>query len=438
MHFELGIKHGMKLPFEGKVAGLVLGLAVFASAQLAMRAAADPLPGNWTTFRLNPSNNVVLDGTLDATWEAVTGGGISSSPTVSGNTLFIDNNAGFLNAIDLHSGRLLWRFHAANKLMSAPLLYDGLVIVGEGDETSASPVHNGPTYVGGGPSALLAFDQKTGRLAWSTAVAGSAMPTGAIIDGLLVEHNGAGWLTAVDPRTGKIRYTKYLNSIASMTDAVPIGSGRFLTLGVLDNAAFEVRAGDGSVVWRTPFSGAGSGMGDCPPVADGIRMYCDYVMPQSPGPYTTIGRPAVEHAYAIDLSTGKKLWDVGLQHGILPPRNEAAIPMLMDGVLYFGSSIAPWMHAADPATGHIVWQTKTHGPVKGGIVGADGVIYFGDLTGYLWALDAKTGAVIGDRLMPDGFNVGSPIVVGHTLIIGSKTGSVYALPLTTIRSSHDG
>jgi hypothetical protein len=33
--------------------------------------------------------------------------------------------------------------------------------------------------------------------------------------------------------------------------------------------------------------------------------------------------------------------------------------------------------------------------------------------------------------------VGSPIIVGSTLIIGSKTGTVYAVPLQSIRTSHD-
>jgi outer membrane protein assembly factor BamB len=427
----------MKMPFKGKLVGLVLGLAALAFFRAAGPVLADPTPENWTTFRLNPSNNVVLDGSLETTWKITTGGGISSSPTVSGDTMYIDNNIGNLAAVDLQTGRVLWQFHAANKLMSAPLLYHGLVIVGEGDEMSASPVHNGPTYVGGGPSALLAFDQRTGQLKWSTAVAGSAMPTGAIIDGVLVEHNGAGWLTALDPLTGKIRYAKFLKSVASMTDALPVGSGRFVTVGVIDNAAFVMQASDGSVVWRTPFSGAGSGMGDCPPVSDGARVYCDYMMPQSPGPYTTIGSPGVQHAYAIDLATGKKVWDIALQHGIVPPRNEAAIPLLMNGTLYFGSSVAPWMHAIDTATGHVVWQMKTHGSVKGGLVDVDGVIYFGDSKGYLWALSAKSGVVIGDKLMGSGFNVGSPIVIGRTLIIGSTIGTVYALPLATIRSSHD-
>jgi polyvinyl alcohol dehydrogenase (cytochrome) len=95
------------------------------------------------------------------------------------------------------------------------------------------------------------------------------------------------------------------------------------------------------------------------------------------------------------------------------------------------------MHAIDATSGMLVWEQPTRGVVKGGLVAVDGVIYFGDYGGYLWALEAKTGRVIGDKLMHTPFNVGSPIVVGRTLIIGSDSGSVIAVPLTTIRSSHD-
>jgi polyvinyl alcohol dehydrogenase (cytochrome) len=95
------------------------------------------------------------------------------------------------------------------------------------------------------------------------------------------------------------------------------------------------------------------------------------------------------------------------------------------------------MHALDASNGLTVWEMPTRGAVKGGVVAIGGIVYFGDLGGYLWALDAKTGRLMGDKFMHTSFNVGSPIVVGKTLIIGSDSGSVIAVPLATIRSSHD-
>jgi outer membrane protein assembly factor BamB len=266
---------------------------------------------------------------------------------------------------------------------------------------------------------------------------GSAMPTPAIINGILVHHDGAGFITGLNPATGDKRYSRSIGSMASMTAMLPIGEGDFITAGVGSNAVWRFHADDGSLVWRSSFSRGASGIGDCPQVTDGTRVFCDYIAPVLPDTTTVIGNLAVERVYALGVANGEAMWDIALEGASLPIRNEAAIPMLADGVLYLGSAIAPWMHAVDATTGMLVWEMPTRGPVKGGIVDVDGVIYFGDLGGYLWAMDAKTGRVVGDKLMHTPFNVGSPIVVGKTLIIGSDSGAVIAVPLATIRASHD-
>ncbi len=87
-----------------------------------------------------------------------------------------------------------------------------------------------------------------------------------------------------------------------------------------------------------------------------------------------------------------------------------------------------WTRGPESADG----QLKIDAPAKGGIAAVGGEIYFGDESGMLWAVDAARGRPLGRKRMPDGFNVGSPIVVGKTLIIGSKKGYVFAVPLKDI------
>ena len=391
----------------------------------------------WTQFRMGPQNNAVVDGTLETAWRLETGGQISASPTIVDGTLYIGNNSGKLYAVDLTNGTVLWTARVPNPLMSAPLIYGDLVIVGEGDPTSRTSSPSEPVMVGQGPSALIAFDRATGTMRWQTPLSGSAMPTPAIIDGLLVNHDGAGWVNGMDPATGEKRYAHWIGSMASMSAALPVGEGDFVTTGVGSNAAFRLHADGGAIVWRSAFSRGASGIGDCPPVTDGVRIYCNYVSPVWPDLSTVIGNLTVQRAYALRVTDGAPIWDVALESGALPIRNEAAIPLLADGLLFFGSAIAPWMHALDPATGTLVWEIPTRGAVKGGAVDVDGVVYFGDLGGYLWAVDAKSGRVLGDKDLHAPFNVGSPIVAGQTLIVGSDGGSLIALPLAAIRSGHD-
>jgi outer membrane protein assembly factor BamB len=395
-------------------------------------------PDQWTQFRLQNSNNVAVSGTLQTSWHRATGGAFSSSPVIAGGVLYIGDNKGLLSALDPRTGRVIWTYRAANPLMSAPIVYGSTVIVGEGDENSpngSSPSH--PILVGKPPSALIALDRRTGRVVWKVRLEGSGMPTPAIVDGILVHHNGAGHVLGIDPDTGSVLYDLNLHSYASMVAALPMPGGRFVTSGIDKNAVWMLNARSGSVVWQTDFSPVASGLGDCPPVSDGARIFCNYVMPPSSAIPVQTERYAVFRAYALDAKTGKKLWDTLLEGGILPKRNEAAIPLYANGIVYMGSSLSPTVHALDPKTGRVLWRVHTHGPVKGGIVDAGGTLYFGDLGGYLWAVDAKSGAVIGARNMNTPFNVGSPIVAGQTLIIGSKGGQILALPLSQIRSSRD-
>ena len=90
--------------------------------------------------------------------------------------------------------------------MSAPLVYNDLVIVGEGDPTSRSASPSEPVMVGQGASALIGFDRCSGNVRWQTTVSGSAMPTPAIIGGTLIEHDGAGWINGLDPASGEMRF----------------------------------------------------------------------------------------------------------------------------------------------------------------------------------------------------------------------------------------
>jgi outer membrane protein assembly factor BamB len=391
---------------------------------------------DWTQFR-GPDNNVVIPGKLETSWRVETGGQISASPTVVDGILYLGNNNGRLYAIDPSNGHAFWTFTTQSPLMSAPIVYGDLVIVGEGDANSMGSSPPEPIKVGQGPSSLIALDRHSGHLRWKRAIGGSGMPTPAIINGVLIQHNGGGWVGGYDPATGNRKFAHHLESVASMSAILPLGSDQFVTTGVGTNAVWKMNATNGAVLWSSTFPHGASGIGDCPPATDGARIYCDYVVPVPPDTGTQVGRPAMQRIFAIDVGTGAKLWDVEAERGTLGPRNEAAIPLFTNGVVVAGSALVGVVHGLDAATGRTLWTLKTRGPVKGGAVAVDGTVYFGDFGGYLWAVDAQTGQVVGDRSTDTRFNVGSPIVYGKTLIDGSDTGAIVAMPLQTIRDSHD-
>lgn len=391
----------------------------------------------WHAFRLNPQlQAVVHDPTVPQSvrWRVSANGGMSSSPTYGNGTIYVGSNGGFLSAIDYRTGFVRWRFRADNEIMSAPLLDGDTVIVSSGDEQSR--VWDPPHYVvlGSGPSTLYGIDAHTGRERWHLGIAGTGMPTGVIAGGLYIHVNGTGTMLALDPLTGRVRWRTNIASSSAMTALVDLEDGTILGSGGFPNAVYRVRARDGSVVWNHRFPDCAAAFTDQPVAADAQRVYGGYLKLQTPNPRCFgVRAEGVQHAYALDLRTGKSLWDRVLSEGEVPSRNEGAIPLVHNGTVYMGSSVAPEMHALDGATGRLLWKRRVRGAVKSGSVIVGEKQYFGDLGGMLWALDAEHGTIRGRLREGLPFNVGSPIVVNRTLIIGSRDGTVLAIPIDTVR-----
>lgn len=351
--------------------------------------------------------------------------------------MYIDNNGGNLYAVDVNSGKIHWRYHTAEALMSNPLVWRDVVIVGEGNGFASYPPPKRRLVFGSAHDALLAVDIRTGKLRWLIHLPGSGMPTPAIIGGMLVQHNGGRGVLIVDPESGAIRNRADMQSATTMSAIVPMADGDFASNGVEAYAVQKRKAVDGSLVWVSLLPNAW-GLSDCPAASDGRSVFCDY-NGAPPGSKETWqpSRPAVEHAFAVDNATGRLRWDVALESGIIPPRNQAAVPLVAGNTLFFGSSIGPYVHALNADDGSIRWRLRAHGLVRGGIAEKQGAVYFGDARGYLWAVDAKSGKVVGSKNLHTSFNVGSPVIDGNTLVIGSNTGSIIAIPLDTIRDSRD-
>jgi outer membrane protein assembly factor BamB len=417
-------------PLSGRAAGRMRPMSV--SVAPATDGGMD-----WLQFRLNERNDARVRGNLEVSWKVQTDGGFSSSPTIHDGHIFIGNNTGGFFVLNEQTGAVDWTRHFTSSIMAAPIVYHGTVYLGIGDQMAYRMTKKSPLVVGQGTNAIVAVDAASGKSRWSVPLGGTGMPTSAIVAGVLVHHDGAGGLVGIDPATGTLRFTRDLGGIASMNAILPVGDDRFVTNGYQKNAVWEIHSHDGSVVWEHDIDANDSGVGDCPPVTDGTRVYCDYIAPAAGLNHVDVGNPAETHAYGLALRDGSTAWDVPLETGPVPQWNEAAIPLISRGVVYVGNALAPFMHALDAVDGHLVWRAQVRGPVKGGVVCDERAIYFGDLAGYLWALDKTDGHVIGVKNMHTSFNVGSPVLDGRTLIVGTLNGEIFAVPVEQIRSSHD-
>jgi outer membrane protein assembly factor BamB len=66
-------------------------------------------------------------------WRFKTGSEVNSSPAVSGNTVYVGSEDGFLYALDKKSGDLKWKFQTGSAVNSSPVVSGDTVYVGSED-----------------------------------------------------------------------------------------------------------------------------------------------------------------------------------------------------------------------------------------------------------------------------------------------------------------
>lgn len=163
-------------------------------------------------------------------------------------------------------------------------------------------------------------------------------------------------------------------------------------------------------------------------------------------------------AYAPQQVEGHLAWSVDL--GVAT----RSVPVVVDNVMYIGGHFK--LSALDAATGHILWETPTTGPihtspavagdklyiglqdwrvlalhretgqtlweftmqnpVSGSAAVAHGIVYIGSMDGFLYALDAATGKLIW-QFKTQAHPLSPPALADGTLFVSSTDGSLYAL-----------
>jgi outer membrane protein assembly factor BamB len=199
---------------------------------------------------------------LDRLWRAEVGSG-QSSPVVAGSSVFLfsrENDTEVARALDLQSGRLLWR-----QGYPAPYhVYPGAASYGSGPK-STPVVSDGLLFTLGISGILSAFDAGSGSLRWQRDFAGrfpsTAPPFGTSMSplmagGLLIVHAGGhdgGALIAFDPATGNEKWTLAGDGPSYSSPILATLLGQQQLVIQVHKRILGVDPAAGRVLWSLPF-----------------------------------------------------------------------------------------------------------------------------------------------------------------------------------------
>jgi alcohol dehydrogenase (cytochrome c) len=305
--------------------GLLLG-ATQLSAQVPYRRLlrASTEPGEWLTYsgdysarRYSPLADITPANvaSLRPAWiyQSLEPGTIQASPLVADGIMYLTEPRGHLAAIDVHTGRLLWRY--------AVTLPKNLLTLGFGPTNRGVALLDSTVFVGTLDARLIALDARSGALRWKTQVGDNAAGfsiTGAplALNGLVVvgvsggEAGIRGFLDAYDAKTGERRW-------------------RFYTIPAPGEPGAETWSGD---AWKTG-GGATWLTGSYDPELDLI-----YWGVGNPGPdWNGDNRPG-DNLYtcslvALDASTGTLRWHFQFTPHDTHDWDATEIPVLIDGAV---------------------------------------------------------------------------------------------------------
>jgi len=210
----------------------------------------------------------------------------------------------------------------------------------------------------------------------------------------------------------------WTHPLGAPTWAPPVVDGDMIYVGTSDGKFHAVRAADGGEAWT--WSGANA-------IDGGALVGGDAV-------YFMDGRM---NLIALNRADGSLRWRTALHDeaiaGKPAPDNptfnhRAATPLLLDGVLYAGSSDRG-LYALDAATGAKLWRHDAKAPVFSGVAvhGTD-TLMFGTMDGSVVLLDRRTRTET-LRVKTGAGVVTTPVVAGGKLIAGSRDYQLYGFNL---------
>ncbi len=355
-------------------------------------------------------------------------GGLLGSPTVFDGIAYIGGPDGFVNAVDVETGKEIWRFETNSTTSIAPTVAEDKVFFGY---LGATTEH----YGFDNPGEYFAVDRMTGELIWSTTAYKRIWVSAVYSEGILFMGNTDGHVYGIDPETGRQIWTyftgkntskEFLPEDTPFTHGFPMGvycvptfdENNFYT-GSWSGYYFAFDKKTGALKWRC--STKGNDWGGLPDSA-APTLWNGHLYVQKKG-----GAIA-----AINIETGEVEWEWWSKRGYLYNGTPGAHNGRVFGSIARKVTLLPYdakmVAFGDVASGSKqLWEQKDLGGLTAPVLTETDLITGSSVDVFITCLDQATGRIkwrtyTGGEMME---NV--PAIYGNKVLALSKNGYLFAI-----------
>lgn len=343
-------------------------------------------------------------------WSSSVGDGVGGyysrlHPAWQGFKVFAADRTGLVKAVDINSGKEIWKTNLAEK--SGFFSKDKPTLLSGGLTVFRSSV-----YVGSEKAQVYALNTEDGKVVWQAKVAGEVVSRPVVSDGLVLIHTTNGILQALDESNGVVKWTLNLDTplLSLRGESAPAVAFGAAIVGGDNGRVSAVLIEQGQIIWQQRIAQV-TGVTEIdrlndvditPVVVDGVVYALAYN-----GDFT-----------ALDLRTGRILWkrafgsvnDFIINAGriYLVDQNDRIIALRAD------SGITLWSQS------ELLHRNLTS-PVM-----YNGYLIVGDAEGYLHWVNTDDGRFVVQQEVDNSGLLGEPVVASDKLMIQARSGKVYA------------